>query len=129
MDAAKASPLTPPGAAATAPPSLAPAVPPVNIYEGSGQLSVVLPIPGSHPDHVEVVIEPTLLRVHAECKYAQEQQNFRRHEWQVGSWKVDVALPSSVDPSRARAALEYGVLTVRAPISETATGLCRLAIR
>src|SRR5437879_4097048 len=88
------------------------AVPPVNIYEGSGQLSVVLPIPGSHPDHVEVIMEPALLRVNAECKYAQQQQNYRRHEWQVGSWKVEVPLPSPVDPARARAVLEYGVLVV-----------------
>jgi len=105
------------------------AVPPVNIYEGSGQLSIVLPIPGSHPDHVEVVLEPSLLRVNAECKYAQEQQRYRRHEWQVGSWKVDVPLPSAVDPSRARAVLEYGVLVVMAPMSESAAGSQRLTVR
>ena len=42
------------------------AVPPANIYEGNGQLSVAMPIPGAHREHVRVSLGPTVLRVQAD---------------------------------------------------------------
>lgn len=95
---------------------------PVNVYEGNGQLSVAVPIPGAHPDHVEVTVEPGAVHVRAECKYAQERQHLHRHDWQVGAWRADVELPRTVDPAQARATLHLGVLVVMAPASDAGTG-------
>jgi len=92
--------------------------PPINVYEGNGQLSVAMPLPGAHPDHISVRVETERLEVTAECKYPQESQRYLRHDWQVGSWHADVALPRRVDPSGARATLNLGVLVVMAPHSE-----------
>ena len=92
--------------------------PPINIYEGSGQLSVAVPVPGAHPDHISVRLEPERLGITAECKYPQESQRYLRRDWQVGSWHVNAALPRRVDPSAARATLNLGVLVVMAPLSE-----------
>jgi HSP20 family molecular chaperone IbpA len=92
--------------------------PPANIYEGSGQLSVAVPLPGAHPDHVSVRLAPEQLDVVAECKYPQEDQRYLRHDWQVGSWRLELPLPRRVDPSSARATLNLGVLVVMAPFSE-----------
>lgn len=107
--------------------SMEPAVPPVNIYESSGQVSVAMPIPGAHPDHIRVVVRPSALRVTAECKYPQDGQNYRRREWQVGAWQIEVPLPG-VDPVGARAHLTLGVLVVTAPLIEGATGEHRPAV-
>jgi|SRR5438105_10402212 len=104
------------------------ATPPVNVYEGNGQLSVVIPIPGAHPRHIDVIVGATTLRLDANCKYLQEDQNYHRREWQVGSWRAEVDLPGRVDPALSRATLNLGVLVVMAPLSETGTGEHRLAV-
>jgi HSP20 family molecular chaperone IbpA len=93
------------------------ATPPVNIYESNGELSVALPIPGTHPNHVDVVVEPQRLRVEASSKYPQARQNYLKREWHVGTWRLDVPLPRRVDPARSRATLHLGVLVVMAPVS------------
>jgi HSP20 family molecular chaperone IbpA len=92
--------------------------PPANVYEGSGQLSVAVPLPGAHPDHIKVQLAQEHLEVVAECKYPQENQRYLRRDWQVGAWRLALALPRRVDPSTARATLNLGVLVVMAPFSE-----------
>jgi HSP20 family molecular chaperone IbpA len=104
------------------------ATPPVNVYEGNGQLSVVIPIPGAHPNHIGVVVEATRMRLSAECKYPQENQHYHRRDWQVGSWHAEVELPRRVDAARSRATLNLGVLVVMAPLSETGSGEHRPAV-
>ena len=98
------------------------ATPPVNVYEGNGQLSVVIPVPGAHPDHIDLVVDAASLRLAAECKYPQESQHYLRRDWQVGSWHAEVDLPRRIDPARSRATLNFGVLVLMAPLSETAGG-------
>ncbi|TMC08406.1 MAG: Hsp20/alpha crystallin family protein [Chloroflexi bacterium] len=104
------------------------ATPPVNIYEGGGQLSAAVPLPGAHPDHVSVRLGPGRLEVIAECKYLQESQRYLRRDWQVGSWRLDLALPRQVDPSAARATLNLGVLVVMAPLSEAGGPVRSIAV-
>lgn len=99
--------------------------PPANVYEGSGQLSVAVPLPGAHREHVSVSVEPEHLVVLAECKYPQRDQHYLQHDWQVGSWRLDLALPRRVDPAGARATLNLGVLVVMAPISSSGSGALR----
>jgi HSP20 family protein len=108
--------------------ALEPSVPPVNVYEGNRQLSVAVPIPGAHREHVELRLTPTRLRLRAECKYEQEHQRYLRREWQVGSWEVDVPLPEAVDPASAKATLRHGVLIVMAPLSTAEQGESRVTV-
>ncbi|HEX6548592.1 MAG TPA: Hsp20/alpha crystallin family protein [Candidatus Dormibacteraeota bacterium] len=95
-----------------------PVAPPVNVYEGNGELTVVLPVPGAHPVNTEIVVTPDSIEVRAECKYPQESQHYHRRDWQVGAWQSFVELPRPVDPERARATLNLGVLVVMAPIGD-----------
>jgi HSP20 family molecular chaperone IbpA len=104
------------------------ATPPVNVYEGSGQLSIVVPIPGAHANHVDLVVGATRLHLRAECKYLQESQHYHRRDWQVGAWQADVDLPRRVDPSQARATLNVGVLVVMAPLDEKGSGERQLPV-
>jgi HSP20 family molecular chaperone IbpA len=101
---------------------LQPTSPPANVYEGNGQLSVATPIPGAHREHTHVLVRPRRVEVRAQCKYEQESQHYHRHDWKVGAWELDVELPKAVDPARARATLNLGVLVVMAPIAEGAGG-------
>ena len=94
------------------------ATPPANVYESSGELSVAVPLPGAHANHVQVIVRPDNLRVEAACKYPQSRQNYLRRDWLVGSWNLDLQLPRPIDPQRARATLNLGVLVVMAPIAE-----------
>ena len=98
------------------------ATPPVNVYEAGGQLSVAIPVPGAHAEHTLIVVEPRRVSIDAECKYAQEQQQYLRRDWQVGSWQATVDLPRAVDPGAARATLNHGVLVVMAPFDDQAGG-------
>ena len=99
--------------------------PPTNVYEGNGQLSIAMPIPGAHPEHVEVLVRPSTIDVRAECKYPQEVQHFLRHDWQVGSVATQISLPRTVDPMSARATLNFGVLVVMARLSDSGVGESR----
>ena len=94
--------------------------PPVNVYEGNGQLSVAVPLPGAHPHHTSVTIGPERLVVSADCKYPQESQRYLRRDWQVGSWRLDLPLPRRVDPAGAEGTLNLGVLVVMAPLATSA---------
>jgi HSP20 family molecular chaperone IbpA len=102
--------------------TIEPATPPVNVYEGNGQLRVAVPIPGAHGEHTTVVLRPENLQVAAICKYPQEDQHYLRRDWQVGAWQLDLDLPRRVDPKQAHATLNYGVLVVMAPISDSGAG-------
>ena len=104
------------------------ATPPANIYTANGQLSVAVPLPGSHREHVRVQVRPDELRVDADCKYPQAEQNYLRRDWQVGSWQLALSLPERVDPARARAKLNYGVLVVMAPLSSEGSGESQPAV-
>jgi HSP20 family molecular chaperone IbpA len=99
--------------------------PPVNVYEASGQLSVAVPLPGVHPDHVSIEVQPERLLVTADGKYPQESQNYLHHGWQVGFWRLDLQLPRRVDPAGARATLNLGVLVVMVPVSDSGAGSTR----
>jgi HSP20 family molecular chaperone IbpA len=102
--------------------SLHPSIPPANVYEGNGQISVAVPLPGAHPEHVAVVVTPRAVVVRAECKYQQDAQHYLRHDWQVGSVHADIALPQRVDPASGRATLNLGVLVVMAKLAEAGEG-------
>ncbi len=102
--------------------NIAAQAPPVNVYEGNGQLSIALPIPGAHPDQTSVRVRPDQVVISAENKYPQDEQHYHRHDWRVGHWHVELDLPRRVDPAQARATLNYGVLVVMAPISDQGSG-------
>lgn len=94
------------------PPTLESAVPPANIYESAGQMTVAIPLPGTHAETIAVVLGKDRLRVQAEARYPQEQQHYLQHEWHVGTYQRELPLPRSVQPHGAKALLSHGILTV-----------------
>lgn len=94
-------------------------LPPANVYEGNGFLSVAIPVPGAHADTIEATLTGRRLTVKAEGRYAQEQQHYLLHEWQVGAFERQLELPKPVRSQEARATLSHGILTVMMPLSDT----------
>jgi HSP20 family protein len=92
--------------------------PPVNIYEGNGQLTVTVAMPGAHEDTVEVELDGRNLTVSAEARYPQEQQQYLLHEWNVGRYHRRIELPKPVEAQAGRAMLTHGVLSVQLRIGE-----------
>ncbi|MDQ6773311.1 MAG: Hsp20/alpha crystallin family protein [Candidatus Dormibacteraeota bacterium] len=97
-------------------------VPPVNVYESGGQLSVAVPLPGAHPEQIRLLLRPDRLELEAQGKYPQESQNYLRKGWTVGRTRLDLDLPRRVAPEKAHATLNLGVLVLMAPISESGQG-------
>jgi HSP20 family molecular chaperone IbpA len=57
--------------------------------------------------------------VEAASKYPQASQHYLRRDWHVGLWQLDLPLPRPIDPGRAHATLNLGVLVVMAPIADS----------
>lgn len=100
------------------PTTLETAVPPANIYESAGQVTVAIPLPGTHADTIEVVLRKNRLSVQAEARYPQEQQHYLQREWHVGTYQRDLPLPRSVHPEGAKAMLSHGILTISMHLGE-----------
>ncbi len=86
--------------------------PPANIYESAGQVTVAIPLPGTHAENVEVLVRKDRLTVRAEARYPQEQQHYLLREWHVGTFQRELRLLRSVHADGAKALLSHGVLTV-----------------
>ncbi|HZV50714.1 MAG TPA: Hsp20/alpha crystallin family protein [Candidatus Dormibacteraeota bacterium] len=102
--------------------------PPANVYEANGQVSVAVPVPGAHPEQTTIELSSDRLMLDAVCKYPQESQHLLRREWKVGRWHLELDLPLRVDPTRAQATLNLGVLVVMAPSATGAHGALRVPI-
>lgn len=100
------------------PTTLETAVPPANIYETTGQITVAIPLPGTHAETIEVILRKNRLSVRAEARYPQEQQHYPQREWHVGTFQRDLPLSRSVHADGAKALLSHGILTISMHLGE-----------
>jgi HSP20 family protein len=82
-------------------------------------LTVVVELPGVDPQSVRVVAGERVLLVAGERKRPKVPGRvYQQMEIEVGPFQRQVRLAEDVDPSRARASLEHGVLTVELPVAD-----------
>lgn len=92
-------------------------------------LTVVLELPGVDPDGVEVTVEERALRISGERKRPRVAgQVYQQIEIEYGPFERVIKLSEDVDPARATADYDRGLLTVTLPIAERAPRLERVAI-
>jgi HSP20 family molecular chaperone IbpA len=87
---------------------------PVNLYETSGALVLVAPMPAVTPDDVCVELrpgDPATLRVWAHVRSASPRE-YLLHEWEYGGYERQVDLPAGYGGG-AEATLRNGQLVVR----------------
>jgi HSP20 family protein len=93
-------------------------------------LTVVVELPGVDPASVQVVAAERLLVVAGErVRPAARGRVYQQMEIEYGPFQRQVGLAENVDPERARARFEHGVLTVELPVVERpAAGRIRIVV-
>jgi HSP20 family protein len=93
------------------------------------ELTVVVELPGVDPRSVQVIAGERMLIVAGErTRPKKPGRVYQQMEIEAGPFHRQVRLAEDVDPSRARASLENGVLTVELPVAEQAPPPGRVAI-
>lgn len=91
--------------------TMAPQKVPVNVYETSGALVVVAPMPAVKAEDVTVELRGAVLRFYAQLRSAGPRE-YLVHEWEYGGYEREVELPTGYG-SGLEATLQNGQLAVR----------------
>ena len=65
---------------------------PVNVYETTGALVIVAPLPAVMPDDIELELEPGRLTIRAGVR-SPAPKDYLRHEWHYGPYAREVEIP------------------------------------
>ena len=84
---------------------------PINVYETTGALVIVAPLPAVTADDVSIELRPGCLRLWAQLRSAAPRQ-YLVHEWDYGGYEREIDLPEGFG-SRVEASLANGQLAVR----------------
>lgn len=84
---------------------------PVNVYEASGALVVVAPMPAVTADDVTIELRGSTLRFFANLRSAGPRE-FLVHEWEYGGYEREVDLPDGYGAG-VEATLQNGQLAIR----------------
>lgn len=84
---------------------------PVNVYEASGALVVVAPLPAVTADDVTIELRPGKLRFWAHLRSAGPRQ-YLVHEWEYGGYEREIDLPDGYG-SGIESSLANGQLAIR----------------
>jgi len=110
-------------ATATTEAEMRPQAVPVNVYETSGALMIVAPLPAVTPDDVTIELRGDCLRFWAHLRSAAPRE-YLVHEWEYGGYEREVDLPPGFG-SAVEASLANGQLAIRVlrgdPPTETVT--------
>jgi len=108
-----------PGAAST---PAAYATLPLDISEAEDAFVVRASLPGMKPEDVQITVHGDTLTIRGESKAEEEKKGEHWHlrERRFGAFQRSVGLATPVDPDRAQARYDHGVLTLTLPKSEAA---------
>ena len=98
-------------ATATTEAEMHPQTVPVNVYETSGALMIVAPLPAVTPDDVTIELREDCLRFWARLRSAAPRE-YLLHEWEYGGYEREVEIPSGFG-SAVEASLANGQLAIR----------------
>lgn len=93
---------------------------PVDITSGPDSLRIVASLPGFKPEDVEVTVENGALSIHAESRSERTEGEGETltQEIRGGTVSRTIALPTGLEPDKATATLEHGVLKLQIPKAE-----------
>lgn len=103
----------------TSPADLMPAI---NLRDTEDAVLVEVELPGVEPKDIEITVENETLTIAGEKKECTEHsaEHYTHVERRFGSFRRDIALPSSVDTEKIEAKHDKGVLSIRLPKRESA---------
>jgi HSP20 family protein len=96
--------------------------PAMDVTETEEALTVTAELPGLRKEDVKITMERGVLTLSGEKRVEKEekQKDFHLVERRYGAFHRSVNLPSGVDPNRATASFENGVLKITVPKAESA---------
>ena len=98
-------------ATAAAEASMQPQKVPVNVYETTGALVIIAPLPAVTPNDVTIEVGKGTLRFWAHLRSA-GPRDYLVHEWDYGGYEREVSLPAGYG-SAVEASLTNGQLAIR----------------
>lgn len=99
--------------------SMSPQRVPVNVYEATGALVIVAPLPAVTAKDVTVELKPGTVRFWAQLRSA-GPRDYLVHEWHYGGYEREVELPAGFGGG-VEATLSNGQLAIRVLRGEPAT--------
>ena len=99
---------------------------PVNMYETSGALVIVAPLPGVMPDDVNVTVSQGRVRIEAAMRTPAEK-DYSRHEWHYGPFERTVEVPDGFG-CNAAASFGNGQLAIRLERGDSPSGDQKVSI-
>jgi len=95
-------------------------VPPVDIYESDGELTLVADMPGVPPENVEIDLNNDQLTIKGVAVTHQNGGRPLFREYAVGDYYRQFTLSSAIDRTKIGASMKDGVLKVVLPKAEVA---------
>ncbi len=89
----------------------------LDMYETEDSVVVKSAVPGIKPDDIDITISGNILSISGETKVEEEvkEDDYIRRERRCGSFCRSVTLPEALEPDKAEASFEDGVLTLNIP--------------
>lgn len=90
---------------------------PVDMYQTEDSVVVKSAVPRVKPDDIDITISGNTLSISGETNEEEEvtEENYIRRERRHGSFSRSVVLPEGVDPDKAEATFDDGILTLTIP--------------
>jgi len=85
---------------------------PVNVYETTGAVVIVAPLPAVTADDVTIELRPGALRFWAHLRSAAPGREYLVREWEYGGYEREIAIPDGYG-SGVEASLTNGQLAIR----------------
>src|SRR4051812_38974435 len=84
------------------------------------ELTVVVELPGIDPDTLDLVVGERMLVIAGERRRPKVDGgvSYQQMEIEYGPFRRQVRLPENVDPERAHARYEHGVVTITLPVTD-----------
>jgi HSP20 family protein len=91
--------------------------PAADVIEKESEVVVKCDLPGIDKKDVKIKINPESITITGESRKEkkQEEENYYIEERVYGAFSKIIPLPSEIDPEKAQAKFEHGVLEIKAP--------------
>ncbi len=96
--------------------------PAIDIEETEDVFKLSAELPGMKKDDIKISFSNGTLTMEGERKFEKEEKNktFHRIERSYGKFKRVISMPREIEPDKAKASYEEGILTITLPKSEKA---------
>ena len=95
----------------------------LDVYETGNEVIIKAAVPGIPADKVDVTFEDGVLRIQAEVEETEEEKKKKKvvyRQQKMSYFDYTTTLPRAVDGGKISAEVNDGVVTVKAPVAETA---------